>query len=89
MILNVYAYYDLKVKAFTTPLYDSNEPKNVCESIGRSIQAGVKDFPYKDLSLYHLGTYDDKTGIIKGFTQPQLLAHLIEFAPVEVVNGNE
>lgn len=81
MKLNVYAYFDNKVKAFTTPIFDQSSPDDALEGIARSIMAGKANFPYQDLTLYHLGVYDDKHGIIEGFAQPQLLEHLIAFAP--------
>lgn len=91
MQLFIYAYFDQKIKAFTQPIFDSNTPEVVLEGLARNISSGNAKFPYKDLSLYCLGIYNDKTGFISAYETANLLGHLIEFAPAEVTSddGNQ
>jgi len=84
MVLNVYAYYDQKVKCFCTPMFTSDEKGVTLQNVARAIAGDKVQFNYKDFSLYYLGKFDDVAGIVYGLEKPDLIAHLIEFAPQEV-----
>lgn len=83
MLLNVYAYYDQKMKCFCTPMFSSDEKDVALENVARTVRGEQAKFNYKDFSMYYLGKYDDVTGVIYGLDKPDLMAHLIEFGPQE------
>lgn len=87
MKLNVYVYYDQKAKCFCSPMFSSDSVEVCKENVQRAVAAGNVKFNARDFSLYTLGIYDDVAGIIYGLEKPELIAHLIEFIPPEVVNN--
>lgn len=77
MILNVIAFKNGKINAFTTPQFIDIEPVKAATQLKRSIlNAGEKDYDkigvYRDLDMYNLGTFDDELGKFN-LIEPELL----------------
>lgn len=71
MELNILIFKNIKIDAFTTPQFIDIEPEKAAVQLGRSIRLEPKKAePYKNLELYHLGTFDDETGIITQLLEP-------------------
>ena len=66
MILSIYAYRDKKLGAFETPFVNNLEKDRAAVAVSRAI-VGLEDkqkLRMRDLDLYYLGSFDDKTGRI-------------------------
>lgn len=72
MIFNIYAVFDAKTKAHTTPFFDHSEGRAIrtfadcCNDIGHQFGKHPEDY-----TLFSLGTYDDELGTI---TQDSILS---------------
>lgn len=79
MILHVYAYRDKKIGAFMVPTFTTDTKEVALEKLSRSIKVDdeKKAEKLKDLDLYYIGVYDDKTGILAPI-QPEFLLSLDE-----------
>lgn len=66
MILSIYAYRDKKLGAFETPFVNNLEKDRAAVAVSRALVGldDVKKIRMKDLDLYYLGSFDDKTGRI-------------------------
>lgn len=65
MILNVYAYFNKMLNAFSNAQYDDHTPENVCIYIQRDIKQAFLKGEYEKiryLDFYKLGTFNDETG---------------------------
>lgn len=87
MILQIYCYRDIQVGAFTgKPLYALEEPKIEQVVISRTVALMKKEDVVKarvmDLELYHLGTFDDETGVIR--STPNFLIRLADYVNKDV-----
>ena len=75
MKLTVYAYRDRKAGAFGTPSFSPLLPSDQKEVIIRAVVKGqIKDS--QDLELYHLGSFDDRTGGFELMDRPVLVLDL-------------
>lgn len=75
MKITVYAYRDRKAGAFGNPSFSPLLPSDQKEVIIRAVVKGqVKDS--QDLELYHLGSFDDKTGEFELADRPVLVLDL-------------
>lgn len=75
MKITVYAYRDRKAGAFGTPSFSPLLPSDQKEAIVRAVLKGsIKDSA--DLELYHLGSFDDKTGEFELVERPVLILDL-------------
>lgn len=77
MILNVYAYYNKMLNAFSNAQYDDHSPENVCIYIQRDIKQAFLKGDYEKiryLDFYKLGTFNDETG--EFINDKQLLLNL-------------
>lgn len=73
--MEIFAVYDQKAQAFTTPFFDRTQ-----ETAQRAFAALVNnpesDFGRwpEDYTLFHLGSYDNETGVIRGLEPPRGIA---------------
>ena len=67
MILSIYCYRDKKLGAYEVPFVNNLEKDRAAVAVSRAIAGldSVKRNKMKDLDLYYLGEFDDKTGNIK------------------------
>lgn len=63
MIKNYYTYKNDKVGIFLEPFMIPNPKDNIKELILNSVKMGNKPDHAEELSLYYLGSMDDKTGV--------------------------
>lgn len=68
MKLTIIGYKNVKIDAFTQPIYVDVEPANYALQIARALKTTedtklLKD--YSSLVMYHLGTFDDETGKVE------------------------
>ena len=63
MILDVLAYRNKNMKAYCNPFYTQDKLENLEVNMSRTLILGGKDMitKYKNLVLYHFGTFDDQT----------------------------
>ena len=75
MIFQVYAFRDRLTKAFTRPILETSTVENYVESITRAfmVEPEVQHVKSKDLTLYHLGTYDDTKAAFALLDEPECL----------------
>lgn len=63
MILNIIAFKNEKIEAFTNPHYIDVEPEKAAVQLARSMKVEPdKATPYQNLTMWFLGTFDDETG---------------------------
>lgn len=79
MQMQVFSIFDQKAKVFNLPFF-----KHTAAEAERDFTAVVRDpksvpgqFP-EDFDLYHVGEYDDQTGIIKSLDTPQHIIKAIQ-----------
>ena len=82
MIVQIYCYRDVQVGAFTgKPIYALEEPEIEKVVIARTVMQMAKEdidkAKVRDLELYHLGTFNDETGVI--ISRPQFLIRLADY----------
>lgn len=68
MKLTIIGYKNVKIDAFTQPVYVDVDPANYALQIARALKTTedvklLKD--YSSLVMYHLGTFDDETGKVE------------------------
>ena len=68
MILTIIGYKNVKIDAFTQPVYVDVDAANYAIQIARALKTTedlklLKD--YSSLVMYHLGTFDDETGVLE------------------------
>lgn len=79
MILNAYAVYDSKAMAYMQPIFYKTEGEalrafsNACNLQEHPFHANAEDY-----TLFHLGDYDDESGMLAPFTTPKPLRKAIE-----------
>lgn len=62
MILNMYVYHDKKLASYSLPVFDAKPVEAFKEEFIRSIKLGAKiPAQMRELDLYYIGTFDDKT----------------------------
>lgn len=67
MILNVFAFKNKKIECFTQPFFSDVDPEKFAINTKRSVFASEdleKIVPYKNLTLYIIGVFNDETGEI-------------------------
>ena len=67
MRLNWIQFRNRKIGAFTTPQFIDQEPEIAAMQLSRALQMdekGEHDKVYKDLVMFHCGTFDDETGAL-------------------------
>ena len=81
MKLNVFIFQNVILNCFTTPTFDDHDPEVAAIQLKRSLIVEkdiTKVDPYKNLRMYHLGTFDDDTGKLDVFPEPVLLLDCTE-----------
>lgn len=75
MILDIFAFRNKKMKAFTNPWFSQDKLENMEVNLSRSIILGGPDMvaKYKNLVLYHFGTFDDEKGKYILLDEPELV----------------
>lgn len=76
MKLNVLFFYNKKIECYTQPIFDDHEPEVAAEQLARSLKLEKdvsKVTPYKNLSLFRFGVFDDQTGKLELLAKPVLL----------------
>lgn len=75
MILDVIAFRNKMMKSYTNPIFTQDKLENLEVNMSRSLILGGKETiaKYKNLVLYHFGTFDDETGKYTLFDQPEML----------------
>lgn len=71
MKLNMYSLYDAKAEIFHPPFYKHThgEAERDTRTLVNDGKSMVNKYP-EDYDLYHVGTYDDKTGKIDSLDTP-------------------
>lgn len=72
MKLDVFAVYDEPVGAFMKPFFARTKGEAI-RSFGDAVNGNQQEqmaMHYKSYALFHLGTYDDNSGIIVANPQP-------------------
>lgn len=77
MIMKVYALRDIKVGYLSPTIHDS-DPIAIrsIENVLRSPSSSLLDSHPEDFSLFCLGEFDTKTGILSPFNVPELIVEV-------------
>lgn len=84
MKLNILIFKNTVLGCYTTPQFDDHDVEIVAVQLARSIKANLteskedKVVHLKGLELYHLGTFDDETGLCDILEYPKLLLNCEE-----------
>lgn len=75
MILDIIAFRNKAIKSYLNPQYIEGKLENLEVALTRGITLGgaAKVKEYKDLALYHFGTFDDQTGKYDLLKEPELI----------------
>lgn len=75
MILEVFAFRNKRMKSYTNPWFSQDKIENMEVNMSRSLILGGPDMvkKYKNLVLYHFGTFDDETGKYDLLEQPEMI----------------
>lgn len=85
MIVQIFAVFDAKAKAFQVPFYAQSEVLAM-----RTVRAALQGdhmlakFP-EDFSVYHLGQYDDESGVIEAVTPS--VSFMVGSLVIETLSG--
>lgn len=76
MIMKMYAIYDRKAEMYNRPYYANTDGQAAREVLAamRDPQVSLSQYP-ADYSLWHVGQFDDATGIVCG-DKPQKIVEL-------------
>ena len=84
MILKVYLIYDNGIEAYLQPFYARNKGEAL-----RSVTDLVNDPKHhfcqhaKDYTLFEVGEYDDKAGVVQMYTAKDSIANFVELKKTE------
>lgn len=75
MILDILAYKNKKMKSWANPFFVETKLENIEVSITRTIinEGDVAVKKFKNLALYHFGTFDDQLGKYDLLKEPELI----------------
>lgn len=81
MVLKAYSVRDAKSEIFHPPMYKSThgEAERMFHELVNDEKSTLNKFP-EDFDLYHLGEYNDQTGIFSSLDTPQ---HIIKAVQVK------
>lgn len=84
MLVNVYAIYDSKVRAYLQPWFSPTHAAAFrnCEMAGRNPSSPFKDFP-ADFTLFCIGTFDDEKGVLIPADAAENMGNFIQFMPMD------
>jgi hypothetical protein len=80
MKLNVYSIFDQAAEAFVTPFFMQNDGlamRAFQDNVNANDENNISKHP-EQFSLYKIGEYDDKVGVIDSYEQPKVVARAIE-----------
>jgi hypothetical protein len=80
MKLNIYSIYDKAAEAFITPFFMQNDGLAIRafqDNVNAEDENNISKHP-EQFTLYKIGEYDDKAGVIAAQEQPSMLARGIE-----------
>lgn len=90
MKTNVYTIKDIIMNNFCMPFFamHHDHAKRICKDlVTRGEGTTIFDHP-EDHDLYHLGEFDDVSGLISPHPMPEFIIHLSDYSiPSEVKNG--
>jgi hypothetical protein len=77
MKLNVYSVYDVKVCAYSTPFFSTNDSVALrsFQQVKRDPNSQVHHFP-GDFQLYRIGTFTDNDGLLIHEIPPVLISDI-------------
>lgn len=91
MKLQIYSIYDSKVGAFVTPVFLRSRGeaiRSIVEAVNNPApNNNIEKYP-ADYTLFHLGEFDDETGLVQSFETPVSLGVAQEFKQ-ESSNGTQ
>jgi len=82
MIINLYAIYDSKAEAYLMPFFMQNDGilhRTALDTLQDPSSLFAKH--PEDYIMYHLGTYDDQSGLVLPFDVPKVLWKFIDLKP--------
>lgn len=82
MKLEIICYKNVKINAFTNPIYVDITPQNYAIQVARALKTSedVKLLgSYTNLEMYYLGTFDDESGVLVP-SEPDMLCNIKEVA---------
>ena len=80
METKIYSLFDGPATAFTQPMFfhtDGQAIRAVAASVNSQEENHISRTP-ADFTLFQLGTYDDKTGVIQSLSTPKRIALAVE-----------
>ncbi len=80
MILNAYAIFDSKAEAFNSPFFRPTRGQAIREftEVCNDSASSINKYP-EDFTLFHIGSYDDSTGLFTALPTPISLGLALEF----------
>lgn len=84
MLLNIIAFKNTAIKAFTNPQYLDLDADKAAVQLARSLTIGNKEVKtkYRELDMYFLGTFDDESGILTPIV-PELILHCADYCVID------
>lgn len=80
MKLNIYSIFDKAAQAFITPFFMHNKAMAIrvfSDNVNSQEENNISKHP-EQFSLFHLGEYDDSTGVIIPLEKPEVVATALE-----------
>jgi len=80
MLLNAYAIYDSKAEAYNQPFFRLKHGVSIREfsEVANDEKSNISKNP-EDFTLFHIGSYDDSTGLLTPLSTPSSLGLALEF----------
>jgi len=90
MIQQVMALYDSKARCYAAPFFvaHTDVALRVFAQVANDPANQISHAP-QDFTLFHLGTYDDNTGVIQPFTQQVNMGLASQFRKTVVLNEDK
>lgn len=82
MTMRAYSIRDAKAKVFGPPFYKSThgEAERALVMLLKDEKSMINQFP-EDYDLYHVGEYDDQTGVFAPLDTPTHIVKAVQLAP--------
>lgn len=80
MLLNAYSIFDSKAEAFNQPFFRLKHGVSIREftEVSNDEKSNISRNP-EDFTLFHIGSYDDSTGLLTALPTPVSLGLALEF----------
>lgn len=87
MKLEIFAVYDSKAEAYITPFFQpkTNQAKRVFQNASQDIKHAFGRNP-EDYTLFHLGSWDDDTALLKPNKTPESLGLALEYQTMKTLD---